>query len=213
MQLAVGAIKYTVQRMWELSCDGQRLDGLYDAHHRVIWLDGELPPDRWYEVLRHEYQHAWHHHVGRGKTDEADATLASLIDETFAEQLKNAGGIDALADIEISGSQSSVTRTTIRPAQAFIVSDNRTCGMCQTETAAGSIWSSAPIEIAAGAYVLDRWFRCAICDSVMVWRERCDSWGVPNGSVVTGEMLNGEPAKQWVASHQDQARPLVLSIA
>ncbi len=202
MQLSIGAIKYTVRRRYNLRLDGEQCDGVYDAKNLAIWLDADLNPDRWYNILRHEYQHAWQHELGRGKNDEADARMAALIDETFKQELEAAGGIDAIDNIPCEGTRGAPASRASHSAGVF-ATDNRTCE-CGTEMAACSIHTSGPLEIAPGSWIVDRWFRCIVCKGVPVWRERSDSFGVPNGGIVGGRMLRDVQADAWESMQKSE---------
>lgn len=214
MQFEIGHKPYTVARRWQLTIDGDRCRGLTLHKTHQILLDGDLPDSELLDVLRHEHFHAWEYVVGFVRhNEEQRARFHEMVTGTFERDFAAGGGLDAVLALPIEGEREQAPQKRGIPNTPMSVIDRRSCGCCGTEVAAGSIASGKPIEIAPQTFVLDRWMVCPCCSGLTKWRERCDTHGIPNGGIVSAEVLTGRAALDYAEAHAAEAARCVFNVA
>lgn len=200
MQFTIGTRVYHVRRKWDLSCDGEKCEGLCDYSRRLLWLDGELLEDTIIDTLRHEHVHAWEAEVGATRTTEDRANFISTVSAAFDAEFANQGGLDALLAVPIEGLRPS--KQNAPPLRSLTICDRIECGRCFTPVMAGSIYTSEPhISGSTGVRMVHRGMQCPVCDTVQVWQERCSEDGIPLGEFYHARILTGAEAAEWVVAH------------
>lgn len=104
MKLHVGPSAYTVVRSSRAIFDleGAELEGCCLESRRRIVLSRIVEPERLEEVAEHEFYHAWLFHVPKPNDDEEAAQLHSLIGRQFRQDVEDAGGPDAFAQLPLT---------------------------------------------------------------------------------------------------------------
>jgi hypothetical protein len=208
MQFIIGTRVYSVRRQWNLTCDGERLDGLCAYSSHTIWLDGDLSEEVIVEVLRHEHQHSWEAETCIPHTAEDRANLTATVGAAFDAEFTAQGGLAALLEIPIEGLRPEVKRN--KAEVSFNISDRRNCGTCGCEVMVGSIdTAEARMVESVGMYMLERGFECPACGSVQVWDEQCTRDGIPLGKFFNPRILSGVEAGEWLGSHRELCTPYV----
>jgi hypothetical protein len=209
VRFTIGTRQYLVQRRWNLTVDGERLDGLCDASTRTIWLDGDLSQDIIVDVLRHEHQHAWEFELCAPHTMEERAQFTATVGAAFDSDFAAAGGLEVLLAMPIGGYRGERRKHHIN-ANPSAAHDHVHCGRCSAPIMDGSIDSSAVQESTSGIYYLDRGCRCPVCDAVQVWREHCAPDGTPLGKYFAARILDADQAAEWLDAHPDLFAPYNL---
>lgn len=94
MMLRIGdRIHYQLQlHPGRLHFQGERCLGLCNHDQRTLLIAGDLPPDEMFEVMCHEYWHAFAHTYGHFAHDEeSSADLFALATRQFMQSLRRAG--------------------------------------------------------------------------------------------------------------------------
>lgn len=200
MQFHIGPATYTVFRQYDLSLDGEPVQGLIDCDAQTITIDGLIETRTTFvDILRHEHAHAWEWHVGKPGTAEQRAQWTATVGETFDRDFQAAGGGAGFLALPVRGTR-PVPAGRKLPAFSAAYLQQRACGACGQSVTAGSIGAGTP-QNAGGGQTVERWMRCPVCTVVTVWRESCDADGTPSGGIIRARVVSGLEAAAWMSEH------------
>jgi hypothetical protein len=212
MRFHVGAFIYTLiladRRLYDEN--GVELEARALESPRVMILSCDAAPQRRFELLRHELEHAWCFHIPAPTTEEERANLAAFIDQQFLDDLDAQGGREALLHLEptecpVLGRPAPAGKLPT-PREILGLSDRVDCGCCGSPVMCGSIVNGEPeLHAETRTVRIQRWMECPACGSVQVWTELCTADGTPLGEFVSNpapRLLRGRDASRWLAEHR-----------
>ena len=182
--------------------EGKPIDGMIDDSRRIIWISCDVGARDRRRVLFHELRHGWTFaRGGKPDGDEADAidvaALMDMIDEQFTSQ-GGATALMALKPLESGESPSTLTGS-------VILVDRHECPCCGMVTMTGSVQTSAAENDSRfGEFVVERWFDCDGCGSVVFWKETALPDGTPKSRFIPNSVghLRGADRVAWLRDRE-----------
>ncbi len=193
---------YTVRRKYDLQVDGIATDGLTMFARREIWLDGLLAGEALEETARHEYGHALEYHTAQPRNEEERKQFEATVAMAFNKELSACGGWPAVLALPIDPPDRPAVEVAPKPtvhAVEWQITDRVECGYCGVQAMTAPAQHGTPTMNDAGVWMVERSIECDMCDSIMVWDERCSPEGFPLGQYFNARVLRKGDASAWRA--------------